>query len=66
MGAPEGLPLNYRFSDAIGVFNSILRWRTLILVTPRIAGSCAVFPKTNFQLTSIEIVFSFYSAGNTF
>jgi hypothetical protein len=31
-GAPGGLPLNCRFSDAIGVFNSTSRWRTHVLV----------------------------------
>jgi len=47
-GAPEGLPLICRFSDATGVLNSISRWRTLILVIPTThygySGSCAVFP----------------------
>ncbi len=31
-GAPEGLPLIYRFSDVTNILNSISRWRTLILV----------------------------------
>jgi hypothetical protein len=55
-GAPAGLPLNCRFSDAAGVFSSMLKWRTLILVIPGAyisnQGSCAVFPKTNCPFTS--------------
>ena len=43
-GSPEGLPLNFRFSDASGVFSSILRWRTLILVTPPVRGHALSFP----------------------
>jgi hypothetical protein len=31
-GTPGGLPLICRFSDATGVFGSISRWRTHILV----------------------------------
>jgi hypothetical protein len=53
-GTPEGLPLIIRFSYLCSPAVQLLvdqkqlapslRWRTLILVTPRDAGPCAVFP----------------------
>ena len=54
-GAPGGLPLICRFSPGLtGQDSSILRWRTLILVTPAKAGAMrCLFPFRIVRFTSV-------------
>jgi hypothetical protein len=46
-GSPEGLPLNCRFFlvDEFDKINSILRWRTLILVILLLKDHALAFPE---------------------
>lgn len=54
-GAPEGLPLNFRFSpDLSGQNSPTLQWGTLILVTLKDSqGHALSFPVDFFRFTSV-------------